>query len=145
MPSQVLENWCWTPSQLKRLGRHYSYLSEDYLQSWREAANGKPRPTEKLCDLEITNLARSKHCNSALLYLRQASIGMFDMLAHQLNGKNPEVEEWNLAIKWNQLRRQALPLDGGEAVDGDWAWGHGYANFRHFVDDYNAGYYSYLL
>ncbi|UKZ82543.1 hypothetical protein TrVFT333_010332 [Trichoderma virens FT-333] len=144
MPSQVLENWCWTPSQLKRLGRHYSYLSAEHLQAWSEAANGRPRPTERLSNSAIANLARSKHCNSALLYLRQASIGMFDMLVHQLNN-NTEAEKWELAIKWNQLRRNVLPLDGGEAVNGDWAWGHGYANFGHFVNDYNAGYYSYLF
>ncbi|KAL6817540.1 metallopeptidase MepB [Trichoderma camerunense] len=144
MPSQVLENWCWTPSQLKRLGRHYSYLSADHLQTWSEAANGKPRPTERLSDSEIANLTRSKHCNSALLYLRQTTIGMFDMLVHQITN-NTEAEKWELAVKWNQLRREVLPLAGGEAVNGDWAWGHGYANFRHLIEDYDAGYYSYLF
>ncbi|KAL7952506.1 hypothetical protein V8C34DRAFT_299177 [Trichoderma compactum] len=133
MPGQVLENWCWTQSQLKRLGRHYSYPSSDYLQAWSEAANGKPRPTERLSDSEIANLVRNKHFNSALLYLRQTAIGMFDMLVHQISS-DAEAEERELAVKWNQLRREVLPLDGGEAVNGDWAWGHGYANFGHFVD-----------
>ncbi|KAL2255724.1 hypothetical protein VTK26DRAFT_2808 [Humicola hyalothermophila] len=30
-PSQVLENWCFIPEQLKALSRHYSYLSPEYL------------------------------------------------------------------------------------------------------------------
>lgn len=69
---------------------------------------------------------------------------MFDMLVHQITN-NTEAEKWELAVKWNQLRREVLPLAGGEAVNGDWAWGHGYANFRHLIENYDAGYYSYLL
>ena len=37
-PSQMLENWCWTPSQLKALSRHYSTLSSEYLEAWKGAA-----------------------------------------------------------------------------------------------------------
>ena len=35
-PSQMLENWCWTPSQLKALSHHYSSLSPEYEAAWRE-------------------------------------------------------------------------------------------------------------
>ncbi|KAL6696975.1 peptidase M3A/M3B [Trichoderma pleuroticola] len=69
---------------------------------------------------------------------------MLDMLVHQITS-DTEAEKWELAVKWNQLRREFLPLDGGEAVNGDWAWGHDYANFGHFVDNYDAGYYSYIF
>lgn len=71
---------------------------------------------------------------------------MFDIMVHELDDA-AETEDWNLAVKWNQLRREVLPIDGGEAVLGqeDWAWGHGYANFGHFVDSYDASYFSYTL
>jgi metallopeptidase MepB len=145
-PSQMLENWCWTASQLRRLGRHYSYLSPAHLQAWTETADGKPRPPERLSDSAIDGLVRSKHVNGALMYLRQLSIGIFDMTVHELD-VDPESQTWDLATKWNQLRREILPLAGGEAVSEqeDWAWGHGYANFTHFVDNYDAAYYSYML
>lgn len=145
-PSQMLENWCWTPTQLRRLGRHYSYLSPENFEAWKEIADGKPRPPEKLPDVAIASLARSKHVNSALMYLGQLSISTFDMKMHELNGYT-ESEAWDIAMKWNQLRHQIVPMAGGEAVHGqdNWKWGHGYADFRHFIDNYEAGYYSYML
>jgi metallopeptidase MepB len=145
-PSQMLENWCWIPSQLKRLGRHYSYTSPDSFQAWTKLADGKLRPPERLYEYQIEGILRSKHVNSALMYLRQLSIGIFDMMVHKLNG-SMEAKDWNLAVKWTQVRSRILPIAGGEALPGqeDWSWSHSYASFGHFVDNYDAGYYSYML
>jgi metallopeptidase MepB len=35
-PSQMLENWCWTPEPLKALSQHYSTISPEYLETWKE-------------------------------------------------------------------------------------------------------------
>jgi len=58
--SQMLENWCWTPSQLKSLSRHYSSLSSEYFKSWEEQADGKSKPPEQIPDEMIGSLIRAK-------------------------------------------------------------------------------------
>ena len=68
-PSQMLENWCWMPTVLKTLGRHYSPLSEEYLVSWREkTGNGAEsiQPPEKMPDEIIQSLLRARRVNKAM-------------------------------------------------------------------------------
>ncbi|KAI9875491.1 MAG: hypothetical protein M1830_008410, partial [Pleopsidium flavum] len=84
-PSQMLENWCWTPSQLKALSKHYSSLSPEYLNAWEEqsaedkAGAAATKPAEKIPDELISNLIKTKHVNDALFNLRQLHFGIFDM------------------------------------------------------------------
>ena len=33
-PSQMLENWCWRPEILKKLGRHWSYRDFKSFEAW---------------------------------------------------------------------------------------------------------------
>src|ERR1700710_539547 len=44
-PSQMLENWCWTPSQLKSLSKHYYYTSSEYAAAYNEKSSEKPSET----------------------------------------------------------------------------------------------------
>jgi len=62
-PSQMLENWCWTPSTLKRLSSHF-------------------KTGESLPDDLIEKLISTKHVDDGLYYLRQLSFGIFDMIIH---------------------------------------------------------------
>lgn len=100
-PSQMLENWCWTPSVLKTLSKHWE--------------TGESIPDELL-----GGLIKTKHFNTATDTLSQLVIGTFDMTIH-----TPESHEAVKAIKagrlWNELRRDISaglkgPEDAGEGM-----------------------------
>ena len=121
-PSQMLENWCWTPSQLKSLSHHYSYLSSEYEASWQEHSSGGPRPEERLPDDLIDNLIRTKHVNDALFNLRQLHFGTFDMKIHEPKD-HAEAEAFKISELYNEigydLTRLDTPAQLGEGDD----WG----------------------
>ncbi|CZR65451.1 related to metallopeptidase MepB [Phialocephala subalpina] len=128
IPSIMLENWWWTPSIIKSLGRHYSYLSTEMFTAWQELAgnDGKERPAEILEDETINNLVKSRRTNEALATLRQIHIAMFDMAIHSPSSRE-EVEGMNLNDE-----------EG-------WEWGHGSSRLGAIVRGYDAGYYAYPL
>lgn len=163
-PSQMLENWCWTPSQLKALSHHYSSLSPEYEAAWREQAKAERRPDEKLPDNLIENLIKTKHVNDALANLRQLHFGIFDMTIHEPSS-HAAVEAFKITELYNSLRKEITLLDGPEALGEGNEWGkiaspwahrkrkanrlslllgHGQATFGHLVGGYDAGYYGYL-
>ncbi|KAE8140092.1 peptidase family M3-domain-containing protein [Aspergillus pseudotamarii] len=139
-PSQMLENWCWTPSVLRSLSRHYSYLSSEYFDHWKEQADGVPRPHEQMPDAMIGSLLRAKHVNGALFHLRQLHFAMFDMVVHEPDDQHT-IEGLDISAKYNDLLAKILPMD---VPSGD-NWGHGQTRFQHLLGEYDAGYYSYLF
>jgi metallopeptidase MepB len=150
-PSQMLENWCWTPSQLKSLSRHYSYLSPEYKKAYEEsssaAGKGTEKPEEKIPDALIDSIVRSKHVNDALHNLRQLHFGTFDMKVHEPES-HEAVEKIDVSELFNKMRKEISGLDGPEVFNGTedekWRWGHGQATFGHLIGGYDSGYYSYL-
>ncbi|KAF7125365.1 hypothetical protein CNMCM5793_001543 [Aspergillus hiratsukae] len=142
-PSQMLENWCWTPSQLKSLSKHYSTLSPEYLAAWQEQAKGKSQPPERIPDDVIDNLIRTKHVNDALFNLRQLHFGIFDMTVHEAES-HEQIQKLPISATYNQLRKQIALQDGPEVLGMGDEWGHGEATFGHLIGGYDAGYYGYL-
>ncbi|KAF2113429.1 thimet oligopeptidase [Lophiotrema nucula] len=144
-PSQMLENWCWTPSQLRSLSKHYSYLSTDYEQAYFESSGETKKPSESMPHELIAKLLSTKHVNDALFNLRQLHFGIFDMTVHTPKS-HEEIENMDISEKFNKLRHEISQLDGAEVVDGSkgWGWGHGQATFGHLIGGYDAGYYGYL-
>lgn len=149
-PSQMLENWCWTPSQLRSLSRHYSTLSPEYLAGWQEVhqkrSGGKTAtgpPSQRIPDEVIANLIRTKHVNEALFNLRQLHFGIFDMTVHEPSS-HADIEALPISKTYNSLRKEITLLDGPEALDEGEEWGHGEATFGHLIGGYDAGYYGYL-
>ncbi|KAF1838284.1 zincin [Decorospora gaudefroyi] len=146
-PSQMLENWCWTPSQLRSLSHHYSYLSSDYEKAYLESSGADKKPTEHIPQSLIANLISTKHVNDALFNLRQLHFGTFDMAVHEPTS-HEEVEKMDITEKYNSLRHEISQLAGPEVLDGDkkgdWHWGNGQATFGHLIGGYDAGYYGYL-
>ncbi len=146
-PSQMLENWCWSPLPLKSLSQHYSTLSPEYFQIWREGQGDKDskpdKLPEKITDEMIKNLIRTKQVNNAIFYLRQLHVGIFDMTVHQ-----PESHEaaakMNTSKIWNTLRKDIMEIEGPESQGQGDEWGHGEVTFPHLLGDYDAGYYGYL-
>ncbi|KAM3065467.1 metalloendopeptidase [Clarireedia jacksonii] len=95
-PSQMLENWCWTPSQLKNLSKHY--------------VTG-----EQIPDDLIAKQISTKNVNGALFNLRQLHFGIYDMTVHTPK-THEEAEAFKLSELYNDLRKEITGLKGPEAV-----------------------------
>ncbi|OAA32185.1 metallopeptidase MepB [Moelleriella libera RCEF 2490] len=123
-PSQMLENWCWTPSVLKFLSRHWE--------------SGKQIPDDL-----IERLIKTKHFNSASATLTQLFYGIFDMTIHTPK-THQEAEDMSIVQVWNKLRRDITGVKGPEDQGEGLEWGHRYAGISHYIGGYDAGYYGYL-
>jgi metallopeptidase MepB len=95
-PSQMLENWCWTPSQLKNLSKHY--------------VTG-----EQIPDDLIAKQISTKNVNGALFNLRQLHFGIYDMIVHTPKS-HEEAEAFKLSDLYNELRQEITGLKGPETV-----------------------------
>ena len=140
-PSQMLENWCWTPSQIKFLSQHYSTLSDAYKNEWLESSGSKDNtpPPETLPDSLIESLVNTRHVNEAIATLRQLHFGVFDMKVHT-PASHADIQRLNPSLLWGQVRHEIIPIDGPDVSDGfplDWA--HGQATFGHLMGGYDAG------
>jgi len=143
-PSQMLENWCWTRSQIKSLSKHWSYISPEFAQAWKESSNGGDRqPPESMPDDLISSIINTRHVNDALFNLRQLHFGIFDMTVHEPESHSA-VELLDASSKYNSLRTEISKLDGPEALGEGYDWGHGQATFGHLIGGYDSGYYGYL-
>jgi metallopeptidase MepB len=95
-PSQMLENWCWTPSQLKSLSKHY--------------ITGDAIP-----DGLVEKLIKTEHVNDALFNLRQLHFGTFDMAIHTPKS-HEEAELMKISELYNDLRTEIAGIKGPEAL-----------------------------
>ena len=84
-PSQMLENWMWQPSILRKVSSHVE--------------TGKPLPDELIATL----LAR-KHASGGVFWTRQAFLGVYDLTLHT---SGPEVDATKL---WFELMPRLTPL-----------------------------------
>lgn len=95
-PSQILENWCWTPSVLKVLSRHHE--------------TGASIP-----DVLLENLVKSRHVNPVTDMLASLLYSIFDMTVH--SGESHEATKaMDCTTTWNQLRREITGTRGPEDV-----------------------------
>ncbi|OAA72291.1 metallopeptidase MepB [Cordyceps fumosorosea ARSEF 2679] len=117
-PSQMLENWCWTPSALRRL-------------------SGVPIPEEL-----VARLVAARGVNAALDARDAAHTALFDMRVH--SGESPaHVRGMDCGRLWNELRTDLTGLHGPGDMGMD--WGNGHLIVDHFITGYDAGYYGYLF
>jgi metallopeptidase MepB len=93
-PSQMLENWCWTPSVLKSLSKHWE-------------------TQEQIPDELIEKLVSTKRLNSAIGALGQLTIGLFDMTVHTPES-HEAVKKLNAGRVWNELRHEISGTKGPE-------------------------------
>lgn len=122
-PSQMLENWCWTPSQLKALSHHYSSLTPEYEAAWRErAGKDAPKPEKQLPDKMIEDLIKTKHVNDAMFNLRQLHFGIFDMTIHEPKS-HEEVESFHFSEMYNKIGYDITKLDSPAQLGGGYDWG----------------------
>ncbi|KAM4060343.1 peptidase family M3 domain-containing protein [Hirsutella rhossiliensis] len=123
-PSQMLENWCWTPSVLQSLSRRWD--------------TGEPIP-----DAMVDKLVRTKRFNSATATLTQLLYGLFDMTVHTPKNHD-DIKKMHVGRLWNQLRHDISGIKGPEDQGQGLEWGNRYATIGHYIGGYDAGYYGYL-
>lgn len=148
-PSQMLEHWCWNPSVLKFLSKHFTMMPADCDQVWtytKEQVRGDQLlSAEGLPDSLITSIIAARHVNAGHFHLNQLRLAMFDMMIYNPSDSN-EFKNVEISVLYNELRSQLFPPKGPEADIGHHRWGHGHVLFGHCMEeDYSAGYYSYLL
>jgi len=113
LPSQFMENWCWTEEGVAMISGHYE--------------TGEPLPKDKL-----EKLLAARNFQSAMMMQRQLEFSLFDMLIHA-NGK----PGMNVQQVLNEVRKEVavnIPPDFNRFQN---SFGH------IFAGGYAAGYYSY--
>ncbi|BEI82885.1 hypothetical protein CcaverHIS002_0307530 [Cutaneotrichosporon cavernicola] len=99
-PSQMLENWCWLPEQLKSMSSHYE-------------------TGESLPDDLIQSIVKSKNVNQGLFNLRQLFFGLYDMTLHT---SKENIDQTKL---WCDLRKDvSLVTTKGEYIGGQSGFAH---------------------
>jgi metallopeptidase MepB len=147
IPSMVLENFFWVPENMRALALHYSRISPEYEEIWRQSLPAsevnRPLPDE-LPNETIVALIATKQNNSALTNLIKLNHSMYDMLVHSPASLDA-LKEMDQAETFNKLREEIVGLKGGEAIGDGYGWANGQVTFRAPVTGYDAGYYTYLL
>lgn len=135
---------------IKSLGCHYSYISDEFLASWKanqkQGGSEPTQPNKLLSDEMIENLMATRCTGEALSVLKQCHLAMFDMAIHAPPTRFDAVQAAeNVSKIWNKLMVDIAMLHGLEDSEKDWAWGHGCARFGLLMRGYDASYYSYPL
>ncbi|KAJ1668012.1 metalloendopeptidase [Coemansia sp. RSA 1813] len=112
-PSQMLENWGWEPSVLRRFAVHYK--------------TGEPIP-----EALVKRLVAAKNEGAGLFNLRQAFFGLFDMAIHNTMDGSIDIR-----TLYRSMRQEITRFAGGDANS------CGAATFGHMMGGYDAGYYGY--
>lgn len=116
-PSQMLENWCYSPQALKMMSSHID-------------------TQEPIPDDIIEKIQQRKQILQGYTNKRQLSFGLFDMALHM----PPLCEKRKIssAREWYKIFTQTIGLDA--AVGTNMA-----ASFGHLMGGYQAGYYGYMM
>ncbi|KAJ1718530.1 metalloendopeptidase, partial [Coemansia erecta] len=113
-PSQMLENWGWEPSVLRKFAVHYK--------------TGEPIPDDL-----IKRMVAAKNEGAGLFNLRQVFFGLFDMAIHDTSDGKVDIKS-----TYNTLREKTTGFSAGDTDT------CGAATFGHMMGGYDAGYYGYL-
>lgn len=114
-PSQMLENWVWSPKILSQISGHY-----------QNHAN-------KLPENDLKNLINAKNFQQGALYTKQLLYALYDMTLHtSAEGNHVDVTKTYDSLYLSTMGQK--PLEGA----------HFAASFGHLMGGYDAGYYGYL-
>ena len=140
IPSKMLENWCWDPSILHSLSKHYSCLSPEYKSAWNAGNPEAVQPPEKAPLEQLEKFAKTRNMRWGSRTRGLLATAKFDLLIH--GAKNIEdAEKMDLGEIYQRVRREVMGL---YAVDGD-NWGAEHARSEHLFQGYDAGHYSYVM
>lgn len=148
-PSIMFEQFFWQERHIKDVSFHYSHISPKFRQKWletlpQEEQEHAKQPEAQLDDETVASLARVNRGREARGQVMNLFLSTYDMLIHTPTS-HEALEATNLTELFNKTRTSMTGLSGGEAVGDGWEWGHGESVFRNIINNYDAGYYSYLL
>ncbi|KAK6423952.1 metalloendopeptidase, partial [Oleoguttula sp. CCFEE 5521] len=114
-PSQMLEEWCWYPETLRKLSRHYSNLSPEYMQTWQADVDaGRSKATTGQPDTlpeDLSNaLVRSKQAKSIVRTLGLANVSLFE-LALTSASSSEAVEALDTTLLWHETACKTFSFD----------------------------------
>lgn len=151
-PSLMFEQFFWQARHIKDVSFHYSHISPHYKEIWEASLPEEERqsahamqPEAQLQDDVVAAMAKSSSGWKIVReQLKDVFFSMFDMTIHTPNS-HEELDAMNLAEVFNKLKTEIYSLPGGEAIGDGWEWGHGETVFRNVINNYDAGYYGYVL
>lgn len=114
LPSQFLENWCWTPEGLAEISGHYE--------------TGAPLPGHML-----EKMLAAKNFQKGMFLVRQLEFGLFDFRIHHEYSDSLDVQQ-----VLNEVREEVAVVQPPASN----RFQHGFSHI--FAGGYAAGYYSYL-
>ncbi|KXS99195.1 hypothetical protein AC578_3049 [Pseudocercospora eumusae] len=136
-PSQMMENFAYSPPVLKMLSKHWSYLSPEFDTAWKKSHEDKP--PEKLPDNIIDKILRNKDAYNAYTNMYQVFYASWDMKIHE--AKSPKAaKDIDTTAEWNRIY-----TDYVKGIDNPGPkWGHLQSTLNYPMAGYDAGYYAYL-
>lgn len=137
------------PHHIKEVSFHYSHISPKYFDMWRASLPKNQttsiQPDKHLKDeVAVATAKNSLGWNIVREQLKDLFFSIFDMLIHTPTS-HEALETMNLAEVFNKTKSEIYSLKGGEALGDGWEWGHGETVFRNIINNYDAGYYGYIL
>ncbi|KAE9368858.1 thimet oligopeptidase [Stipitochalara longipes BDJ] len=131
IPSKMLENWCWDPSILHTLSRHYSYLSPEYKAAWQAENPKAMQPPEKAPLELLKEFAKTRNMRGGSRTRGLLATAKFDFAG-----------EMDLGEIYQRVRREATGFWG---LDGSEGWGAEHTRTEHLFQGYDVGLYSYVV
>lgn len=132
-PSQLLENWGWTSSQLQSLSKHWSHLGPEYAATWAETNAVKQKQPEAIPDELTDSIIKARHVNRALFNLRKVHLGIFDMTVHTPSNHDA-IKALPISETYNRFRSEISGMHGPEILGSGWDRVHGEATFGHLME-----------
>ena len=140
-----MENWSYDRKVLKRLSKHYSYLSPSNLEVWKKEQNDTTaqQPPEVLSDDQIDNILKNKNAAAGVFETRHTMYSKYDMLIHEQPSQEA-AKTVDTTVTWNQMRTNITHIIGEENTSPKgWRWAHYQSTFTHLMQGYQAQYYGY--
>lgn len=138
-PSKMLEHWCWTPSQIKAMSIHWSYLSSDYKKAYLDSTPGATEPDEKMPEPMIQSIITTRRINDALSNLDSLRFALFDLEIHRPKS-HADALNMDVSKLYNKIRHDVAMLD--DMVDT--VEYNGAALMSHVMSGYDSVVYTYL-
>ncbi|GFP56931.1 saccharolysin [Trichoderma asperellum] len=141
-PSQLLENLCHVPLVIHEISHHVSTLRNGH-SSHPNQEPAAANPPKKIPEASIRVLLQRSKALEALHHLDQIFLARFDLEVNQADS-HQVAEATDIPALFNSLRAEICSAEIPQPNQDEPGWGCYYTSFKHFINEYDAGYYGYL-
>lgn len=139
--TKLFQHLFWTRDNVINTSCHYSYLSSDYYEAWRDGRDEVSQPPQKL-PREMVQGAIDLEQGGSRGLQGELFRSMYDMQVHSPASRE-ELERTDFAKMFNDLRRKLTGLAGSREYDGTES--NGFATFKLIIGSFDVGYYVHLM